>query len=194
MFLRRPSQLDPGRVPFIGPALRPGLHWFVPRSCSFGLEAAPNDLPVEEMADKYGSEVDTIYHFKNRSKDRIAAVLADWSDEFSDLWSVKKHNRIAELQDAYAGVMARLNELTEEAERATEEMRTVRPNAAKVLVPGNEWRGYTRERARLLREIAEEMGQIQSRNSTDGGPVRGSLTDFDVIAMDAARNFHAVQQ
>jgi hypothetical protein len=108
----------------------------------------------------------------------VAEVLAQWSDEFSDLWSVKKHNRIAELQDAYASVMDRLQELIEEAERATEEMRTVSPNAAKVLVPGNEWRGYTRERARLLHEIATEMGQL---GSPEGGPVKGALTDFDVL-------------
>lgn len=134
---------------------------------------------MDLLADRYGVPVDTVYHFHERHKAEVAQVLAEWSDEFSDLWSVKKHNRIAELQDAYASVMARLNELLEEAERATEEMRgTVDPNAAKVLVPGPEWRGYTRERARLLHEIADEMGQ---RHPTDAGPARGSLTDFEVL-------------
>jgi hypothetical protein len=52
---------------------------------------------VEELGGKYDFPPDTIHHFKMRKKPQIAAVLADWSNEFFDLWRVKKHNRVAEL-------------------------------------------------------------------------------------------------
>ena len=44
----------------------------------------------EEFADKYGIELQSIYAFRWRNKHRIAVVLAEYSNEFSDLWSVKK--------------------------------------------------------------------------------------------------------
>jgi hypothetical protein len=119
---------------------------------------------VEVLAERYSVHPSSVYGFKDRHASEIAAVLADWSDEFSDLWSVKKHNRIADLQGLLDGIHERMAELLTEAERATEEMRRVMgPDSAPVLVPGPEWRGYVREAARLEHQIADEMGQLSAR-------------------------------
>jgi hypothetical protein len=155
-------------------------------------DLAANDLHAEELAEKYGVEADTVYHFRERHKAEVAAVLADWSDEFSDLWSVKKHNRIADLEGLLNGIHERMGELLEEAERATEEMRIFDPNAAKVLVHGPEWRGYVREAARLEHQIADEMGQLPSRNPADTAPVTNPITVYDVLVEDADGHLHAV--
>jgi hypothetical protein len=66
-------------------------------------------------------------------------------------------------------------------------------NAAKVLVPGAEWRGYTRERARLLREISEEMGQLPSRNPQEAAPVHNPLMDASEIAQDENGNWFIIK-
>jgi hypothetical protein len=54
---------------------------------------------------------------------------------------------------------ARLKELKEDAERATEVMRRVDPDAAPVRVPRRDWNACSRELARLNQQIAQEMGQ-----------------------------------
>jgi hypothetical protein len=55
---------------------------------------------------------------------------------------------------------ARIDVLKTEAEQATEEMRRVHPEAAEVLPPSREWRALLVLKAKLRREIAEEMGQL----------------------------------
>ena len=113
----------------------------------------------EELAEKYDIAPQTVRDFKRRKKARIAAVLADWSNEFSDVWRVKKHNRVAELDWLADEQLARLRELKEDAERATETMRKLDPDAAPVRVPIREWNACTRQLARLEQQIAQEMGQ-----------------------------------
>jgi hypothetical protein len=113
----------------------------------------------EALAEKYDIAPQTVRDFKRRKKARIAAVLADWENEFSDLWRVKKHNRVAELEWLAEEQVARLEELKEDAERATETMRRVDPDAAPVRVPIREWNACTRQLARLNQQIAQEMGQ-----------------------------------
>jgi hypothetical protein len=114
---------------------------------------------VEELAAKYDVQPTSVYAFKARKRAQIAAVLADWSNEFSDLWRVKKHNRVAELGWLADEQVARLGELKEDAERATETMRKIDPDAAPVRVPLRDWNARTRQLARLEAQIADEMGQ-----------------------------------
>jgi hypothetical protein len=114
---------------------------------------------VDELAQKYEIPPDTIRHFKMRKKPQIKAVRDQWENEFSDIWRVKKHNRLAELEWLAREQVARLKELKEDAERATETMRRIDPDAAPVRVPLRDWNACTRQLARLEAQIADEMGQ-----------------------------------
>jgi hypothetical protein len=44
---------------------------------------------VEELAEKFDLPPNTIHHFNLRNKHRIAAVLANWSDEFGPVGGQK---------------------------------------------------------------------------------------------------------
>lgn len=112
----------------------------------------------EELAEKYGRPVQTVYDFRWRNKHRIAVVLAEWSNQFSDLWSVKKHARIADLQADLDSLKARQQELLDDAAAQTELMQRVEPSAAPVRVDGPEWRAIIREKARLSAQIEKSMG------------------------------------
>jgi hypothetical protein len=98
----------------------------------------------------------SIYAFRHRNKHRTAVTLAGWCDQFSDLWSVKKHARVADLQYLADQIQARMDELIEDAERATETLRSVDPTAGPVRVPLRDWRGLTRDKAKLLDQIMTE--------------------------------------
>ena len=43
-----------------------------------------------------------------------------------------------------------------------------------------------------MREVSEELGQLPSRNPIDSSPAKNPITDYDVLAMDADGNLHAV--
>jgi hypothetical protein len=76
-----------------------------------------------------------------------------------DLWSVKKHARIADLQADLDSLKARQQELLDDAAAQTEVMRRVDPDAVPVRVDGPEWRAIIREKARLSAQIEKSMGQ-----------------------------------
>ena len=139
-------------------------------------DLALGDESPEALAEKYGRALQTVYDFRWKNKHRINAVLAEWSNEFSDLWAVKKHARVADLIADHDSLRERQDELIEDAERATEVMRRVDPDAAPVRVPAREWRALVRDKAKLNHQIAEEMGQLvqhagalseQQRGGTD---------------------------
>jgi len=123
-------------------------------------DLALNEEGVESLAEKYEVQPQAIYDFRWRRKGDIAHVLADWANEFSDLHSVKKHNRVAELEYLKRTLYERLGELEADAVTATETMRRVDPEATAVRVPLREWRATVRDIARLEHQIAEEMGQL----------------------------------
>jgi hypothetical protein len=80
-----------------------------------------------------------------------------------DLWAVKKHARIAELQADHDAIRARMREMEEDAEHATEVMRRVDPDAAPVRIsPLSDYRMLVREKAKLLDQIEKSMGQQAS--------------------------------
>src|SRR5829696_4725241 len=123
-------------------------------------DLALNEESVEDLAVKYDVAVQTVYDWRYRNRHRINVVLAEWSDQFSDLWSVKKHARVADLQSQADTLQERINEMEEDAARGTEVMRRVDPDAAPVRVsPLREYRGLIKDKARLLDQIEDSMGQ-----------------------------------
>ena len=122
-------------------------------------DIAAGELNPDEIAEKYGIPTQSVYDIRNRRKAELQAILDDWSNEFGDLWAVKKHARVADLEHLADELQARMDELKADAEAATETMRKVHPEAAPVRVPMREWRALTREKANLLDQICREMGQ-----------------------------------
>jgi hypothetical protein len=122
-------------------------------------DIAAGELNPDEIAERHGIPTQTVYAIRHHQKAELQAILDDWANEFSDLWSVKKHNRVARLEYLANELQARLDELTADADAATETMRKVHPDAAPVRVPMREWRALTREQAKLLDQICKEMGQ-----------------------------------
>ena len=123
-------------------------------------DLALNEESVEALAEKYEVQPASVYTWRWRNKHRINVVLAEWSNEFSDLWAVKKHARVADLQSQADSLQERIDEMEEDAERATEVMRRVDPDAAPVRVsPLREYRGLIKDKARLLDQIEDSMGQ-----------------------------------
>jgi hypothetical protein len=114
---------------------------------------------VEALGEKYDILPQSVYDFRWRNKHRINVVLAEWSNQFSDLWSVKKHARVADLQRLANTIQERMDELTEDAARETEVMRRIDPDAVPVRVSSREWVMLTREKSRLEDQIEDSMGQ-----------------------------------
>jgi hypothetical protein len=115
---------------------------------------------IEALAEKYDLALSSVYAFRDRKKARIARILDDWSNEFSDLWGDKKHTRAADILYLADTIQERTDELVDDAERATETMRKIDLDADPVRVPLREWKSLVREKARLLHQLAEEMGQL----------------------------------
>jgi hypothetical protein len=63
-----------------------------------------------------------------------------------------------------------------------------------VKVNNRELLAYDRAYRALAREIADQCGQLPQRVSLDAVVTRNPVTDFDVVIVDEAGNFHAVQQ
>ena len=57
---------------------------------------AAGDSP-EVIAEAHGKPVQTIYDIRWRDKAKLAEILTNWSNEFTDIPRVNKHNRLAEL-------------------------------------------------------------------------------------------------
>jgi len=113
----------------------------------------------DEIAENYGVTPNAVYEQRRNNKARIQAILDDWSNQFSDLWTVQKHNRIAVLERRVNEVQLRFDELEADAEAATETMRKVHPEANPVRVPLREWKGLVVIEMKLLDQICREMGQ-----------------------------------
>ena len=112
------------------------------------------------IAEAHGKPVQTIYDIRWRDKAKLAEILTNWSNEFTDIPRVNKHNRLAELNWLAEEQLNLLLAMKEEAEAATEAMRQHHPDAATVSVPKREWNACVRQLAKLDEQIATEMGQL----------------------------------
>jgi hypothetical protein len=81
--------------------------------------------------------------------------------------------------------------LRDHARRETETIRNLDPE---VPVNGPEYRAYEKEQRALIREIADQTGQLPARIGKIEMGIKNPLTDYDVIAIDKDGNIHAVQQ
>ena len=122
-------------------------------------DIAAGALSIDEIATKYGVVDQTVYDMRRRNKPTITAILDDWTNQFSDLVMVQKHNRMAELERVAWMWIHRLDALEAEAEQATEVMRRVDPEASPVRIPLREQAVCSRELGRIMDQICKEIGQ-----------------------------------
>jgi hypothetical protein len=108
--------------------------------------------------------------------------------------ATKVENRLRLLTLRLEEIEHQIELLHDHAQRETDYIRRVDPDAAEVPVRGNEYRAYEKEQRALTREIADQTGQLMQRAPVQVNVVRNPLTDFDTIAVDEAGNRHAVQQ
>ena len=110
----------------------------------FDRRSLQRDLAAAEatraaLARKYGVTRGYITQFANQYSREIAAIRADIDNEFAGLWIADKENRIVAYQQEYA--------LAASDGRAAH----------------HEW---IKTRALILRQVAEELGQLPTRATT----------------------------
>jgi hypothetical protein len=156
-------------------------------------DLAVGDKPDSELAAEYDVEEQSIRVFRMRHKADIQAKKKGWSEQYGHIWSTKVENRLRVLTCRLEEIEDQMELLREHARRETETIRNVDPEASEVLVNGPEYRAYEKEQRALIREIADQTGQLPTRVAKLEVEGKGALTNFDTIAVDANGNWHAVQ-
>lgn len=95
---------------------------------------AVDKMSIDELAEMFDEEPNTVRSFKQRNRQAIQACSVDIENEYAALWIAKKVNRIAELQ---ADVDQINDSLEDEADPA-----------------------MFRAKLQALRLVAEELGQL----------------------------------
>jgi hypothetical protein len=119
-----------------------------------------------EIAAEYGYAEQTIKAHRAEHKAEIAAVTAGMVDEFSHIWSTRKENRLRLLTCRLEEIEDQIAALFDHARAETETIRNIDPDASEVPVNGREYRDYVKEQRALVREIADQTGQLPQRKST----------------------------
>jgi hypothetical protein len=153
-------------------------------------DIAAGVLNPDEIAEKYGIGSHAVYDIRHRRKAELQVILDDWSNQFTDLWAVQKHDRVADAQHDLDEVNARLAELKEDAEAATETMRRVDPEASPVRVPSREWRALVNLKIKLRDQICREMGQDATTIDRIAGDVN-VLTKLQLLGLTPSQRLKA---
>jgi hypothetical protein len=157
-------------------------------------DLAMGDKPDSELAAEYDVEDQTIRFFRMRHKADIQAKKQEWATEYGHIWSTRLENRLRILTCRLEDVEHQIQLLHDHARRETETIRAVDPEASEVPVNDRVLDRYSKLQQSLLREIADQTGQLPQRVAVDVNAVKNPITDYDVIAMDEMGDFHAVQQ
>jgi hypothetical protein len=120
-----------------------------------------------ELAAAYDIESQTVRHLRCRYRTDIAAVLQDWSNKVDHIWAARKEVRIRVLHERYQELQDLIDQLHEEARAATEEIRKDFPDAPEVLVNYKVYCAYHDRQEKILRTIADELGQLPTRSQPD---------------------------
>lgn len=115
-------------------------------------ELALGEKTSLELGEKYGMTAGSIRGFATRNKAEIEHVKANIDDEYAGLWIADKRNRIAEYE-------ADVGQINTELAKETDD-RLIRTKAA------------------VLRQAAEELGQLTQKVETTG-QVNYTITGID---------------
>ena len=110
-----------------------------------------------------------------RHKADIEARKADWANQFDHIWATKKENRLRCMVERYQEFQSLIDALYEEARQATEAMKRIDPDAADVPVNSKVFWGHHDRQQKILRDIADELGQLMSRSQADNSAAKPHL-------------------
>lgn len=141
------------------------------------------------LAKEYGVSHPSIVSFKQRHKRRIEAVRADLENEFAGLWIADKSARVAHYE-------ATIEQLDAQIFRALEGLTDRESIVAQLMsgtavedidVAGDISDTLTRlmkEKARALRAVAEELGQLPSRVQVNLGAGTSATLKLEGVDLD----------
>lgn len=123
------------------PLLRGHTRWQVIRDLAAGMS-------LSDTADKYGVHRDSIINFKRAHLSDIAELRASVANEANGLWIASQFNRLAEYQQAFEDVDAAVASLLDFGGNL-----------------GPAEMAFIKEKRGILRQAAEELGQLPPRNN-----------------------------
>lgn len=167
-----------------------------PNIKAWDVERLINDLalgrPYSELVDEYGLVEQSLHAFKMRHKADVEAKKRDQSSEYSHIWSTRKGNRLRVLTCRLEEVEAQIELLHEHARREWKTISGVDPEASLVPLNSREYLAYVKEQRALLREIADQTGQLPQRVMADVTVAKSPLTAFDTLVMTEDGQLHGV--
>jgi hypothetical protein len=124
-------------------------------------DLALSGLSQNELAEKYGVSQPAISQFKARNAEEIAAVAAKADDEFAGILIAQKANRLA----VYNELVGKALEPTPKVTPAGKLITVIDPetNEPKIVMEVD-----VRAAATVLKQAAEEMGQLPTRLQVSG--------------------------
>jgi hypothetical protein len=133
----------------------------------------------------------TVAVFKMRHMAEIEAKRANWPAQFDHIWSTRKENRLRFLNERLLEYQELIEGLYEHARLETETIRSVDPDAGDVPVDLDKFNKIDIQQRKILREIAEESGQLWSRPPAvvDHSGDRASYTVTGVDLGDVVRSW-----
>jgi hypothetical protein len=164
------------------------------------MEQLINDLaegskPDEELANDYDIALQSVHAFRLRHKPDIQAKKQNWAAKFDHIWSTKVENQARLLTVGLEQVEHQIALLHEIAERETESIRNIDPEASEVPVNGKELRAYMETKRALIRELRDVYGQQQLRApAPEPEPAPNPIMEASTIAQDEAGNWYVVGQ
>lgn len=114
----------------------------------------------DELAEKYGVSQQAVSQFKARNAEEIAAVAAAADDEFAGILIAQKQNRLA----AYQELVEKALEPTPKVTPAGKLIKLVDEDGSEKVVMEVD----VRAAATVLKQAAEEMGQLPTRLQVSG--------------------------
>lgn len=126
-----------------------------PRARHDVIRALAGGANSEEVAAKYGCQPETVRKFKERNKDAIEALIGKLDDQWAHLWVADKRWRMTELQRDIENINTHTGRYMEALASAIENKDFERLQYME-LDPA-----MIRAKAALLRQAAEEMGDLK---------------------------------
>lgn len=140
------------------PLLRGHTRWQVIRDLAAGMS-------LSETAEKYGVHRDSIINFKRAHMPDIEDLRKQVANESNGLWIASQFNRLAEYQQAFEDVDTAVAQIIEFGGNL---------GAAEM--------AFIKEKRGILRQAAEELGQLPSRNQVN---VQGASVTYSFPGVNA---------
>jgi transcriptional regulator with XRE-family HTH domain len=124
-------------------------------------DLALSGLSQTALAEKYGVSQPSISEFKARNAEEIAAVMADAENEFAGILIAQKAARLAAYQELYGVAVSPTPKISASGKTVT----YVDPESGE---SGVVMEVDVRAAATVLKQAAEEMGQLPTRLQVSG--------------------------